>query len=339
MNVPRKPGSQVAPGQKPLHAADRQTAHTHSRQPLDQLTEGRTYRVRDKDFAVIWGEGLSWDDAVKLKEKVVGARRSKTARVEDEETPVPDWAREPQHQRFIGGRPEPRIIERDGASKIATKVAGSFMDFMLGHIAPNATGFTYGEIEAFWYANLHVLIAKIDDAIAQATSAAPEQASTTSTPTRPPAASRDGELEHMRAAARHAAQMSAAESQRRHTEQRRQQNLAELANLPKPPPSPLTDKVVEDIVPNELPPDDEILDEASVADLLGGVGGPAGDDDVERAKAQAAKDQAEIEAKAKALYATDGASHRPGVSWAQLSEQERAAWRFEAMTQNTGAQR
>jgi hypothetical protein len=313
--------------------------------PLDQVTEGRTYRVRDKDFAVIWGEGLSWDDAVKLKEKVVGARRSKTARVEDEETPVPDWARE---QLAASAAPNQAPTAFDGSygdrivpSSTATEVAESFRDTMLHAIAQVAGSAAYHRTaQALWHDYLPVLIAKIDAAIAfelaQAASAAPEQTPTTSTTTKPPAASRDGELEHMRAAARHAAQMSAAESQRRHTEQRRQQNLAELANLPKPPPSPLTDKVMDDIVPNELPPDDEILDEASVADLLGGVGGPAGDDDVERAKAQAAKDQAEIEAKAKAMYEADPASTRV---WERLSEADRAAWRFEAMTQNTGAQR
>ena len=89
---PRKPGSQVAPGQRPLFT-DGRTATTHSKVPIDQATAGRRYRVRDKHIdeipGVIWGEDLDWATANRLKEEVVTARRSKTARVEDMEVPMP----------------------------------------------------------------------------------------------------------------------------------------------------------------------------------------------------------------------------------------------------------
>jgi hypothetical protein len=89
---PRKPGSQVAPGQRPLFT-DGRTASTHSKIPIDQATAGRLYRVRDKHLedvpGTVWGDNLSWDDASKLKDLVVAQRKSKTARVEDMEVPMP----------------------------------------------------------------------------------------------------------------------------------------------------------------------------------------------------------------------------------------------------------
>jgi hypothetical protein len=83
------PGSQVAPNERPQQHANRRTATTHSRVPLAQATAGRTYRVRDKGWVKVWGEGLTWDDAVKLKNGVVGSKKSRTARVEDEAIPPP----------------------------------------------------------------------------------------------------------------------------------------------------------------------------------------------------------------------------------------------------------
>jgi hypothetical protein len=82
MNKPRKPGSQVAPGLKPLHT-DRPTASKHSKVPIAQATEGKLYRVRDKDWVALWGENMSWADAVTLRDLVVGRKWSRTARVED----------------------------------------------------------------------------------------------------------------------------------------------------------------------------------------------------------------------------------------------------------------
>jgi len=93
--MPQKPpvrpyNCQVAPGQKPFQSG-RPTATTHSTEPVHQATEGRTYRVRDKDWVMLWGDGLTYTEALKLKEQVVGSGRSKTARVEDMEIQPPDW--------------------------------------------------------------------------------------------------------------------------------------------------------------------------------------------------------------------------------------------------------
>lgn len=50
----------------------------------DQYRPGATYRVREADWSAIWGEQLQHVDAVKLKSKVVGERKSTTAVIEDE---------------------------------------------------------------------------------------------------------------------------------------------------------------------------------------------------------------------------------------------------------------
>ncbi len=81
---------QVAPGQQPFQSG-RPTATTHSKVPIAEATAGKLYRVRDKDWAELWGENLTHEQATKLKEQVVGSRRSKTARVEDMAVPPPDW--------------------------------------------------------------------------------------------------------------------------------------------------------------------------------------------------------------------------------------------------------
>lgn len=89
---PRIPGSQVAPNDRPLFT-DGHTASTHSKVPIAQASAGKLYRVRDKivagDVPVIWGDNLSFDQASKLKEAVVSSGRSKTARYETMDTPLP----------------------------------------------------------------------------------------------------------------------------------------------------------------------------------------------------------------------------------------------------------
>lgn len=88
----RKPGSQVAPNQKPLHTSAR-TATTHHKVPPDQAHAGKTFRVRDKHEpgkpGRVWGQDMTWTDANQCKEQVVGSRKSKTARVERMDVPMP----------------------------------------------------------------------------------------------------------------------------------------------------------------------------------------------------------------------------------------------------------
>jgi hypothetical protein len=53
-------------------------------QPLAVTTHGRKYRVRD-DVAggTVWGKNLDYQQALKLKERVCGERKSKNAIIED----------------------------------------------------------------------------------------------------------------------------------------------------------------------------------------------------------------------------------------------------------------
>jgi hypothetical protein len=59
--------------------------------PVD--TDGKLYRVRDKDHGDgsvrIWAENLTYDAAHALKEKVVGAKKSRTARIEEMSIALP----------------------------------------------------------------------------------------------------------------------------------------------------------------------------------------------------------------------------------------------------------
>lgn len=90
MKSTRKPGSQVAPNERP-NFTDGRTATTHSKVPLDQATAGKRYRVRDRAWANVWGVDLPFGEANLLKEKVITSGKSTTARVEDMDIPPPDW--------------------------------------------------------------------------------------------------------------------------------------------------------------------------------------------------------------------------------------------------------
>lgn len=54
---------------------------------VEEITEGKLYRVRDKNDGrnpyIVWGSALSHEDAHKLKERVTGAEKSRTARLEE----------------------------------------------------------------------------------------------------------------------------------------------------------------------------------------------------------------------------------------------------------------
>ncbi len=54
-------------------------------------SSGERYRVRDKDWDTVWGDNLTFDEANKLKEQVIGQRKSRTARVEPCSVEPPDW--------------------------------------------------------------------------------------------------------------------------------------------------------------------------------------------------------------------------------------------------------
>lgn len=91
---------------KPKHAVKKQKTDDRSH-PI----QGMLYRVRDKDWAELWGEGLPHADAVQLKAKTVGARKSTTARIEACDVPVADHltrqAAEARLRAREAGRPIP----------------------------------------------------------------------------------------------------------------------------------------------------------------------------------------------------------------------------------------
>src|SRR4029077_10666599 len=78
-------------------------AHLRSKPAADSRThpiQGLLYRVRDRDWAVLWGENLSWEDAKKLCAKVIGSQKSKTARVEAMDMlPPPELEKQVAHSR------------------------------------------------------------------------------------------------------------------------------------------------------------------------------------------------------------------------------------------------
>lgn len=115
---PRIPGSQVAPGQRPLFR-DADTASTHSKVPLDQATAGRLYRVRCKDWVTVHGENLTYADANILKDQVA-AKGYRTARVEDMSVPPPEWYEAPDESVDPDPAPLPDQLELGAAGALET---------------------------------------------------------------------------------------------------------------------------------------------------------------------------------------------------------------------------
>lgn len=84
---PRKPGSQVAPNEKPIGTPS-----------LTESTAGKLYRVRDRGWDKVWGEGLTYADAMQLKERLVAKKKSRTARVEPMDEVPPPWYVPEEHK-------------------------------------------------------------------------------------------------------------------------------------------------------------------------------------------------------------------------------------------------
>ena len=58
--------------------------------PIDEITAGHKYRVRDEKTGRIWlSTGASWNEAHRLKESLAGQRIATTLVVEDVTIPVP----------------------------------------------------------------------------------------------------------------------------------------------------------------------------------------------------------------------------------------------------------
>lgn len=304
----RRPGSQVAPGQKPLHRPG-PTASTHTRVPLDQATAGKLYRVRDRADAqgefVLWGEHLSHTDATKLREQVCGARKSKTARVE--EMPADELA----------DAPDPR--SRPTAAEIATG------DYAFSELKDDSK--LWAEAFCSEATARGVKLSQNDERMVLTWF-------TRAIGSRPPAPPADPFLAEVRKKVVAAVAPVAAQAQARHQAIKAKAPRPTppmFADPPKPPPSPLSDDVIED-GDADLPPDDDSgLEAAEVQDLQAEVGGGPSDADRERAKQQAQTDVEVATDMAKEAYASEveaAGGADPWPTWKQLGEFEHAAWRY-----------
>lgn len=93
---------------------------------VEENTEG-SFRVRDKDDrdgspVIVWGSHLTHAEAHQLKERVCGAEKSTTARIESMDLPLPATAVTPQGQP-ISNEP-PRALPRPRADAYAPSPGG-----------------------------------------------------------------------------------------------------------------------------------------------------------------------------------------------------------------------
>lgn len=85
------------------------------KEPVAHATHGKKFRVRNDDHPVtkatkVWHPGLPYQDALKLKEKVCGARKSTNAILEDAAIPFPP----PVQQVVAAPPPPPPAIQHPG---------------------------------------------------------------------------------------------------------------------------------------------------------------------------------------------------------------------------------
>jgi hypothetical protein len=91
--------------------------HPASAPPSNRLPadNGELYRVRDKDWDALWGENLTMQEAVLLKNEVTGQRKSRTARIEPMSVPPPDWWVAQHPQGGLG----PQVAETCGTDDLS----------------------------------------------------------------------------------------------------------------------------------------------------------------------------------------------------------------------------
>lgn len=93
-------------------------------------TDGKLYRVRDKDFGdgqpvIVWAENLTYEEAHALKEKVVGGGKSDTARAEDMTIPPPATA---TRASAVITAPAPRPTRTPARSAVVTAQSAKHPD-------------------------------------------------------------------------------------------------------------------------------------------------------------------------------------------------------------------
>lgn len=332
----RRPGSQVAPGQKPFHRPGAHTASTHSRVPLHQATAGKLYRVRDRadadGNAAVWGDLLSHADALKLKETVCGTRQSKTARVE-EMTPVEITAARTRDsdvietdlvdtegmEGVVDAIPEPVAASGKVPIGIQTNAGGEDFTWVVGLV--DRCGVENGK----WADELvrlsterGIRLSKLDETFIHVFFQQMKLVAA------------DKQLDELKKRALSAVAPIARQAQVRVEPKPKKPVVA--SDPPKPPPSPLSDLEIED-GPAELPPEEPTLEVGEVQDLMAEVGGGTSGDDVERARRQAELDETEQLQLAKDAYQTAARTSEggPWPFWEQLGEFEHAGWRYFVM--------
>ena len=264
---------------------------------------GKLYRVRDRNTAkakgTVWGENLTHDAAVKLKERVVAMRKSKTARVEEMDAPMVDDPGPRTAVVFRAGGDDWGFYDQDEAKvRPLNEVAvGPVASRDLAHDAARAAGYT-----------------SIIDGVVPAFVVSPP------TPSVVMAEESDPQLAALRAQALATSRQTAAAAADRH-------KSVAMSDPPKPPPSPLTDEVVDDLPDAGV---DDNLDSADISDLLGGVGSASEDDKVRATLDATAQWQLDMK-NARAAYDAAVAADQSGTAWPrwdELGDYEWAAWRY-----------
>lgn len=332
----RRPGSQVAPGQKPFHRPGVHTATTHSRVPLEQATAGKLYRVRDRadvhGNAAIWGDLLPFDEATKLKEQVVGRRQSKTARVE-EMTPVEITARRAEN--------DAAQVEADHLAEVEAVETVADVDLASMRAAVDRGEANAAGDDFTWVVGLADQCGtengKWADAFIRLSTGRGIRLSTLDETfihvffQQMKLVAQDSQLDEIKKRALAAAAPIAHQAQVRAVTPK-PRPPAVVADPPKPPPSPLSDLEIED-GPAELPPEEPTLEVGEVQDLMAEVGGGSTGDDVERARKQAELDETQQLQLAKEAYQTAARTSEggPWPFWEQLGTFEHAGWRYFVM--------
>lgn len=96
----------MSPPKKPAKIRRRPPSAAYRTQSVEEETVGQLYRVRDRDWEVLWAENLSYDEAHKLKEKIAGSNRSRTVRLENMSIPPPEsHESHPSHPQYRAPAP------------------------------------------------------------------------------------------------------------------------------------------------------------------------------------------------------------------------------------------
>lgn len=294
------------------------------------------YRVRDRaddaGNAKVWTPdgGVSLTEAKQLVQYLAAHKKSSTARYEPLPQPVPAPAVDPVEPGVeeSAAAPEAEIdFQSMDLAGIITVCgddpelwAGAFCQITLPQIgAVLANADPDPASEPHLQSQVVTVVAGFLADLIEAVVAVRQRASITEVHVDP-----DAELEAGRQSALAAARPVARAAQARHDAKK-----PKVVQPPhKPPPSPLSGKVVDGMVDNEPPEEDQLADD-EVHDLLGGVGAAPGATDAKRAAADAEHEKQEALTKAESAY-RGVTSKLPGVAlpWASMGKLARSQWTY-----------